>query len=535
LSAQTKTDSTLPNPAAQDAEPPKPYAVIDIGATLLRMQISEIHADGSIRRLDSFSQAISIGNNSFSRGRIEKSTIEDCVRVLRIYRAKLTEYGIVDDRQIRVVATSAVKEAQNRLAFLDRIYIATGFAVETLDEAELHRVTYVSALPLIQQFPDTFSAPSVICEVSGGTTELLFFDTNEVMYSQSYRQGSIRIRKSLEGLGGPPGALRSGIEAQLSRMIGQIKREAEKYEFKNMIAIGGDIRFAANQILGENKREAVSQIQLPQLDEFADHILSQSAQKLVAKYHLSLPEADSLGPALAAYYRIAHQLGIETLFVAGFNLRDGMIAEMAQGGKWSQAVERQMIRSAIRMGRKFKFDQDHAIHVSRLAVDIFRQLQAVHQLEQRYQVILEMAAILHEIGSIVSTRSYHKHSMYLIRYAEFFGISAKDVDLVALVARYHRRATPQPMHEGYSDLDRRERVSVAKLAAILRIAKGLDVNRNQRVKQIRCEVFGPRIVIHVQGPADLSVEKLELTKTSQMFSDIFGTKVQLELGDGAQT
>ena len=137
--------SPMPTPG----ETPKVVAVIDIGATSVRMAIAEIGQGNSIRYIEQLSQAVSLGKDSFIKGYIEKTTIEDCVRVLQIYRQKLNEYEISDPRDIRVVATSAVREASNRLAFQDRVFIATGLEIEPFDEAELHRVTYVSVLPYL--------------------------------------------------------------------------------------------------------------------------------------------------------------------------------------------------------------------------------------------------------------------------------------------------------------------------------------------------------------------------------------------------
>lgn len=494
------------------------------------MQISEIHPDGKIRKLETFSQAVSIGKDSFIIGRISRETIEDCVHVLRIYVAKLNEYGIRDAGQLRVVATSAVKEAQNRLAFVDRVFVATGLEIRALDEAETHRLTFVGALPLIENEPKIFSKPSMICEISGGTTEVLFFDQQEVLFSQSYRQGSLRIRKAIEFFGGPISTSRSVMEAQLLRMIGQIKHESEKYKLENLVAIGGDIRFAANQLIGNKKPAGITQeIGLEQLGLLTTEILSESTDRLVSRFHLSLPEAESLGPALLAYYMVGKELGFEKLFVSHFNLRDGIVQEMASGGGSSKLVERQTISSAIQMGKKFKFDNQHAIHVSNLACQLFDQLADLHGLGRRFRMILEMASILHEVGSFVSTRSYHKHSMYLIRNAEFFGIGSHDVELVALVARYHRRASPQPSHDGYNKLNRMDRVSVAKLASILRIAKALDSTRRQPIRDIQCTQLATSVEIETADVADISVELLEMRKSAQMFSDIFGLKVVLKL------
>ena len=485
---------------------PWPVAVIDIGTTALRMQISEIHPDGKIRKLDSFTQAVSLGKDSFLTGSITKSTIEDCVHALKMYRAKLTEYGISDHRQIRVVASTAVKEATNRMAFLDRIYVATGFEIEPLDEAELHRVTFVGALPLIEANSEIFKNPSVLCEVSGGTTEVLFFKGEEVLYSQTYRQGSQRLRKKMDGYRGPISSYPDAMEALMTGMLGQITHHGSQYKLKNMIAIGGDIRFAANQINTKSKKQPdLLQLSVKELENFALEIAAESVERLVSKYHLSLPDAESLGPALITYATIARELGINKLYVSDFNLRDGLVKEFAGGGKWTDAVVRQILRTAKQLGEKFSFDEQHSVHVAKLASAIFDQLRDLHQLNSRYKLILELAATLHEIGVFVSTRSYHKHTAYLIRHAEFFGTSAHDVELVAMVARYHRRAFPQRSHDGYSKLNRRDRVSVSKLAAILRIAKALDVSRNQRIQNLKCQKVGSNVRLTTSDVADLSV------------------------------
>src|SRR5687767_6295379 len=134
--------SSLPIPAAPPATTPaKPVAVIDIGTASVRMAIAEIGGDGQVRQLENLSQAANLGKDTFIRGVISKETIEDCVRILKSYRQRLREYQIERPEQVRVVATSAVREATNSLAFVDRIYIATGFQVEPLDEAEVIRLT----------------------------------------------------------------------------------------------------------------------------------------------------------------------------------------------------------------------------------------------------------------------------------------------------------------------------------------------------------------------------------------------------------
>ena len=503
-------------------------AVIDIGSRALRMQIAEInHKTGEIRNFESFAQAVSIGNDSFSNGRIAKTTIEDCIHVLQIYKNKLEEYGVTDRRQIRVIATSAVREATNRMAFADRVFIATGFEIERFDEAELHRVTYLGILPFIEQQPEFFVGQSLVCEVGGGTSELLLLEREDVKFAKTYRLGSLRLRKMLERYDLPVSKARSMMENQVLKTIEDFRLLTRSARPDNMVAMGGDIRFAANEINQKPVRERLLKLDVNDLGELVDEIIRLPADTLAAKYHMSLPDAKSLGPGLLVQWILAKELNVKKLLVAKVNLRDALIKEMSEGRTWSRSIQRQIVQAAIRLGRRYKFNEDHAVHVSKMACSLYDQLQPMHELPYRFRGILELAALLHDIGSFINSKSKHKHSSYLIRNSDFFGVGERDIDLIALVARYHRGATPQPRHDVYSQLDRYLRVAVAKLAAMLRIAKGLDVTNTQRIESIEATVQGNRLRLGVSGLADVSMEQAEMQQVTELFEDIFGKQVSI--------
>jgi exopolyphosphatase/guanosine-5'-triphosphate,3'-diphosphate pyrophosphatase len=519
--SQAVEDTRLLSPA------PKPVAVIDIGTTSIRMAIAEIDQHGGVRILETLSQAVSLGEDTFTKGSIEKSTIEECVEVLRSYRQLLTEYQIIQPEQIRVVATSAVREANNRLAFLDRIYIATGLRAEPIDEAEENRITYMGILPFLQSEPALASAKTIVIEIGGGSTELLVVRGSNVLYSQSYRLGSLRLRETLEAYNVPAGKVRDFMVSQIERTVEQIREELLGEEPIEMIALGGDIRFATSELLPGWNPNSLARVPVVALQEFTNHVLEMSEDELVSEYPLSYPDAETLGPALLTYLQLARAFDVKNVLVTNTNLRDGLLKEMAVDSAWTEEFANQIIRSALDLGRKFHFDEQHARHVADLSRELFNQLASQHQLEQRYAVILYIAALLHEIGLYVGYQSHHKHSMYLIRNSELFGLGRKEVLLTALVSRYYRRASPQPNHEGYSTLDRDERVAVSKLAAILRIAVALDDSRSQQVREVSSEVQDGRLILSVSHVQDLALEQLALRQQGTLFEDVFGLQVQL--------
>ena len=514
--------------AATDApRTAKPVAVIDVGSASIRMAVAEIDQTGDVRVLETLSQAVGLGKDSFTKGRIEKSTIEDCVRVLRSYRRLLEEYGITKDDQIRVVATSAVREAENRLQFIDRVYSATGIQIEPLEEAEVNRIYYRGVQPFLQDEPGLAESRTLIMEVGGGSTELLLLQAGEVVCAHTYRLGSLRLRETLDAFRAPTVQSRSIMESDIERTVEQILQQVPDDGPLELIALGGDVRFAASQLLPNWNPNRLARIPLSSLEKFTDRMLAKSEDELIQKYHLTFPEAETLGPALLAYVMIARAFKLEQVLVTNVNLRDGLLEEMAAREAWTEDFRNQIIRSAIDLGRKFQFDEDHSRHVAELSRRLFQELKAEHQLDQRYELILYIAALLHEVGLFISNRSYHKHSMYLIMNSELFGLGRQDVLLVGLVARYHRRASPKPTHEGYVTLDRERRIAVSKMAALLRVADSLDRSHSQRVHEIRCIRQDGRLVIAIPQIADLSLEQLALKQKGTLFEEIFGMQVLL--------
>lgn len=505
-------------------------AVIDIGATSIRMAIAQLSPRGEAQVIDQMTQAVHLGDDTFSTGVIRRETIEDCVHVLESYRQKLNEYQIRDSERVRVVATSAVREATNSLAFQDRVYLATGFAIEPFDEAELHRATYLGIQPYMDEFANEKST-SLIYELGGGSTEVLALREGNVVFAQTFRLGALRLCVSLARYDSAIVSTREFLESQIEQALKRIKSSLAATPPQNLVALGGEIRRAATEVIQKPLGSKLSKLPLTKLQKFTESVLNLPVDRIAKRWHLDISSAELLGPALLVHCMIAREFQAEHLWVANANLRDGLILEMAKQRVWTEKIQEQIFRWALNLGRKYQFDEPHAVCVAALGQQLFDQLAGLHQLEPRFRPILYLAALLHEIGLFVDTGSYHKHTMYLINNSEFFGIGAKDVQLIALVARYHRRATPQPDHEGYVLLDRNDRVAITKLASLLRIARSLDSSRNQLIQKIRCEIVGKQVNIMIDSPADLSLEQMELQKDAAMFGDTFGRKVRLMVSD----
>ncbi|MFP4012908.1 MAG: HD domain-containing protein [Chitinispirillaceae bacterium] len=502
-------------------------AVIDIGSTGIRMSVARISSEGEIKVLESLQQSVPLGRDTFTRGYLQKSSIEDCVKALKSFRHTLNEYGVTDPNQLRVVATTAVKEALNRDLFLDRIFVANDMSVEIIDDADISRFTYLSARAYLGSRKVQRTPGVVMTEISGGNTEVLYIRNSDVAFSRTYRLGSLRLKESLESFRTALSRKRDIMANDIARTVLQISKTIPRDQPLTLLVQGNDARLAAGQIFPEWNRTEPIKIQLSALVRFTETVLCKSTDELVHTFHISFADAETLGPSLLFYTEMARLLKLKSVIVTDISIRHGILLEMALSGKWNHDFTHQVIKSAVETGRKYNFNRKHSEHVAALASQLFKNLQDEHRLPPWYEVLLKIAALLHDIGSFVSIRNHHKHSMYLIRNSDLFGLSRRDILIVALTARYHRRSPPKVTHDEYSSLDRETRLIIWRLAAILRIADALDKSDKQRIKYFSCIREKDLLIINVPDRDDFTLEQMAIQSKGTMFEDIFGMKVSI--------
>jgi exopolyphosphatase/guanosine-5'-triphosphate,3'-diphosphate pyrophosphatase len=191
-------------------------------------------------------------------------------------------------------------------------------------------------------------------------------------------------------------------------------------------------------------------------------------------------------------------------------------------------VAQEVLHSAVALAKKYHVNLKHAQHIQKLAVRLFDELLLDQQFEHRNRLLLQVAALLHETGAYVSNRAMHKHSYYIISNSEIFGLTRKEITLVAHVARYHRRSRPKRSHIDYTALSRESRIVVNRLAAILRVADALDASRTGQIEIKDCLIDDSGLIIPVESTADLTLERKELALKSDMLEDIYGLTVRIE-------
>jgi exopolyphosphatase/guanosine-5'-triphosphate,3'-diphosphate pyrophosphatase len=298
-------------------------------------------------------------------------------------------------------------------------------------------------------------------------------------------------------------------------------------EAKDFIAVGADVRFAATQILGDQPGDAVPAIPREAFVKFCDDLVAFDLDQIHERYRLPQSEAETLVPALLAYRELLLETSAEAVTVPDASLRLGLLLDLSRegDGEGIEDFRRQVLGSAAALGEKYRYDASHAKKVAEIAVRLFDQLRPEHGLSDRHRLLLEVAALLHDVGNYVNIRGHHKHTWYLLSVSEIFGLSQDDMAVVANVARYHRRALPQKSHLPYMALDREARVRVNKLAAILRLANALDADHLQKIQDVRLVPEDGEWILEVEGAGDLTMERLAAQARSDLITEVFGRRL----------
>ncbi|MBP7275497.1 MAG: HD domain-containing protein [Kiritimatiellae bacterium] len=518
-------------PAIRNSANARVVAVIDIGTTAIRMEIAELYPDGTARPLDALTRPASLGKDSFTLGRLQNSTIEECVGILRQFRQTLNEYGVRDPSSVRAVATSAVREAENRDQFLDRVHVATGIFIQCLEDADLSRLAYIGIADLLDRARVPRPWNKLVVEVGGGSTEILLMQQNHVTFSETYRLGSLRMRETLLTYRAAPQRVRAILTQDIRRTIEEMQTMMPPLRgVRDMIATSSDARFAATRIEPGWDRAEFARLAPGALARLAARIVEQSADDLVRAYGLSYPEAETLGPALLTYSEIVHAFGLRRILVPNISLRTSLEIDLASNFAGTEDFQRQVRHSATALARRFQCDLPHAQQVTDLALRLFEALRPEHGMGSRQKLLLECAGLLHESGKFVNSRSHHKHSYYLVAHSDLFGITREELEIIALVARYHRRSPPSAAHVEYERLARDAKLTVQKLAAILRVADALDRVHSARVRDLDITLDPGRITLTVHGADDLTIERFALREKGDFFMQVYGREIQLNEG-----
>ncbi len=504
-------------------------AVIDIGASSIRMDVAEVSPEGKLHLLDSLKKGVQLGKDTFTEGFVSEESIRATCEALRDFKKVMDTYGVV---RYRAVATSAVREASNSDNFLDRVLMSTGLDIDVIDGSEENRLAYSAVLESLRGGPDLSHGQTILVEAGGGSADVTMLNNGELLHSGTFPLGSIRLRAGVGTVATSHAQKIRLLKAQIASIVTSIRRTLPIQEAANYVAVGGDVRLAARIAMGVNREPGALVLPRDRFVEFVDSVSKLTIDQLVRKYSLSYLDAETLVPALLTYLALLMETRAQSVIISDASIRLGVLLDLVPTAEKDRLtnLSHQILSAAHSLGRKYKYDEGHADRVRELAELLFVNLKAEQHMTDTHRLYLQVAALLHDIGLFIDSRSHHKHSYYLISQSALFGVRRKELEIIANIARYHRRALPQQSHAPFMALDRDDRMIVSKLGAILRVANSLDKDHRQKLADFKVIREGDQLVLLAQNLSDLTMERLALASRSDFFTQVFGKKIVVREG-----
>jgi exopolyphosphatase/guanosine-5'-triphosphate,3'-diphosphate pyrophosphatase len=496
-------------------------AAIDIGTNSIRLIVAEVEPDGRYRVLDEEREMTRLGHSLFTRGRLASEPMERSL-------AALTKLKVIADgfmvAELRAVATSAVREASNGRAFCQEVRRRCGLRVEIISGEEEAQFALRSAM---RHF-DLAGRSVAIVDIGGGSMEVTLTAGGVVDEVLTLPLGAVRLTERYDTAGGLSPKRWRKLRRGIDRVLDETLR---KPPFHPEIMIGSGGTFTNLGEMAQLEREGTARAIQGYAISRGEvvHLLQRLRATPLAERReipgLNPNRADIIVAGAAAVARLAKRLDTQQILVNTGGLRDGllltMIADRRPKGGGESAHPLNRLDSARAFARQCRSNERHCEQVARLATQLFDALAERFGLPADTRELLEAAALLHDIGYVINHAKHHKHAYHLILHGDLQGFTPRELEIIACVARYHRKAFPSKRHTAFGRLERADRRLVRALAGILRVADGLDRTHTQRITAVTCASHRGFIEMTLQSRTDPRVEIWDAERKSGLFVRAF--------------
>ncbi len=520
-------DNSAPSEAMEITDPSdlEMQAVIFLSAHSVSMIITAKHGEGKPRLLDGLTQPLDFAHEIFSTNIIRRETMDHCVRIIGGYSRLLEEYKLAGPLDIQLRASNIFRDLENLDTLVNRLNIATGLRLQVMDDGETTRLLYLQARKIINKNKELKEKRVLLLHVGHGNTRVMAFHGKRINFYACYRMGSSR---AAEAIGVADCAYSqdesSLIHDHLRGVIEQVGydyyRRFEEKPDTLLILTPEFQRIHGLDCSGENCVK-------DRLESYIAEITSLPLNQRVERYKLSYASVRSFLPTLIFYRRFAQHLDAQEVVIYAENADFSYLRTLMPSLKQNRALAKEVIHFSTLLASRYLVSGVHGEQVAQLCGQLFDQLADLHHLRSHDRLLLHVAAILHEVGTAISPKSHHHHSQYIILNSEHFGLSQVDVEIVALLARYHRHGAPSTRLRLYAEMEEKDRLRVQKLASLLRIADAMESSHASRIREFTVRMHPRLIELIVPDVHDLSIENLALRQKSDLFTDIFGYDIHL--------
>lgn len=513
------------------AAPAVRLAAIDIGSNSIRQIIADVTPDGRIRIVDEMKAAPRLGANLDDTGVLGDAAMRHALEALQRMATLARQMGA---QRIHAVATSAVRDAANRRAFLEQIRRETGLRVRVLTGEDEARLSFRSALAHF----DLGVGRAVVMDIGGGSLELTMSADGLLERLVSLPYGAIRLTEQYLGERPRHKHLRKLRAAVRDDIRGALP--VKDWRGAQLIGSGGTFTNLAAMHLARRGlpfagRVHGTRVAREEVEHLLDTLLDATPEERAATAGLTPGRADIIVGGLAIGAEVMARLEAREVIVSGYGIREGLLLESARIVPAPADPGEARERSVRQFAERCHYELPHAQHVRQLALQLFDAFGARLGCEPADRRTLADAALLHDVGYHINYDRHHKHSYHLIMHAELLGIAPEEQVVIAHVARYHRGAPPKRSHREFGALDGETRRRIRRLSAILRIADGFDRGHVGAVARVKVRWLQRAVRLTAVPERRTRSIRLELWgagRKSGLLAKIAGRPVEIVAPDG---
>ena len=501
-------------------------AAVDIGSNSVRLEISRlsgrrlhaIHEDREVTRL---------GDSVFRTAFLSPDAMANTIKVLRRFHRACQRFGA---DSVRVVATSALRDARNSRAFLEWVRSATGWSVNVisgLEEARLIHLGLVSSIKI-------GTAPALMIDLGGGSCELTISVGGHIRETVSLPLGAVRLTNEFLHQDPPRKSELESLRGFITRELRRVSARIVKLRIATVIATSGTAASLAAvcQSLSRNEASSVTRAQMKRI---AKRIARSNIDQRRKMNGIGPRRAEIIVAGAIVYSELLEQCHLRGFRYSPLGLRDGLLAQMAaehdRGARPSKQIESERRDSLQAALAHYRVDHQHALQVREWAIKLFDALKSVHGLPLEYREWLSAAAMLYEVGDYVNRTGRHRHTYYIISHSEILGYTPEERRVIAAIARYLGKSRPSPGDGPMKVLPPKDRPHVVKASEILRLARALNLGRTRSVRDLRVRLRDAdvQVVLRPARGAGIELELWAVDKEKTYFREVFGRTLSAAL------
>lgn len=502
----------------------KRYAAIDVGSHEIRLYIAELPDQALPRIVETMRRTLPLGSDTYSTGEISRALVRDCIGILDGFADKFREYNV---QEVLAVATSAFREASNAAYVLDQISRETGIAVRVLTNAEEKYYHTVALAELMPDFEELIRQGTLIVDIGSGSVQATAYDRGDFLFSQNMLLGSLRVRELLADLQRLTSDYAALLEEYISSDLDNYRAlEPKNMSYQNLVVLCGDMpyiqRMASALLPGDGERQYLSR---KAFELVYQRLLFDQPRGLTIDFDIPAENATLLLPSAMIMHKLLRFTGASGFHLPSASLCDGLLIDLAARlGEYRPRYDqsRDLVSDCRQIASRFRIDRKHTDYVERSALEIYDATLRLHRLGSRSRLLLQIAAILHDSGKYINMTRHDIRSYNLIMSLELIGLSHEERRTAAFVARFHSDFASLTADSAYMALPEAERLHIAKLAAILRLANALDTGHMQKIGIHEVQTSADQLTLVVTSSRDIILEQWAVARSGQLFRTVYG-------------